>query len=272
MPNQTTQIILRNGNFIAQTVTETNIIDQEAALSALIKPVPLLVPSIGKFNGKNVHLVALTNTTSAAIVSLDELPFRSAFATPEWNTVLRRTGTTSIDLTNRVGENWSQCLYPECNPIPASVHQKTFPKEQTNFPWPAAWGRLFFLLRFEIIAGRLIAKKASLFSYREREFWMTDYPNVHSHGDVCMGAAYSADYENNKIFTQPLMAQVAFALTHFMSSDMNTDLSTSRTYIRYARKADESWLLPNTLPLNMHSDDYTNQILSTKYIHEFLSE
>ncbi len=222
MPSDHSEVLLRNGEFVLRSYAETSLGTQESYLRSLMQAQPTFVPNAFKTGTHHSHLVKVPQGDLTIVTKLDALPFRSAFGLdPNHPTLLRPTLR----------------LKPETGEIAL---------KDNTFPWPAAWGDLFFIETFGQTSSLHLPGLCYLVVFRGGEFYHPAYPNIYSDGGrICMGT----EWERSKAGSFTLVQEMYFhSYMSFFSTMMNTDLSTNDTFKFYARTTDEGnpWRAANS--------------------------
>ena len=218
MPNFLKQIILRDGEFIFQSITEEHLGAQDAYIRSLMPPVSIFAPRLFSLNS-GVHAM-FTPQNTYFITELTTLPFRTSF--------IPNIRTKCLNPTFRV------------QPIDGEVTVK-----DNDFPWPEAWGKLWFIVNTTRGEGNYWPAECYLISTRDGECFHTNYPNVyHSSGSICMGREWQGTFPQHGFVTG--LDAFSSSMTSFLTSAMNRDLVVANTSITYSRALAKphKWLQP----------------------------
>lgn len=203
------RVFLEEGEFVLETTSHRRLGSQDEYLESLFANRYTVIPAALQIASESAHMLVGANE-AIVFMRLKNLPFRTAF-------------TLSDD---------ANLLFPTYH-IEPETGEVTF--KDNIFPWPETWGSLWFTETFVLGGGTPRPGSCYLVSYREGEFYHTNYPNIFNNdGRVCMGRDWDSCPHGN----QPTVAQrFMHAYMSFVNTPMNSDLRTNHTASAYARHA-----------------------------------
>lgn len=208
-----TEIILKDGNFVRRTISESFLGSQETVISQLAEQASIMLPKFMPFGSGHIHL--LTNKRQMVMITeLTELPFSTYF---------------QIDSSrlNRL--------------IPVFSNQRGSVKIDQKWPVNAdAIGRCFFAFLFDLNEGAAFPNKPYLFQYYKKELFSLPYPNIYEDGRICMGP----DWERNKGRHKDVMSEFIAAHSSFHATVATEHLVSGYTYELFSVDLESKWIVP----------------------------
>jgi hypothetical protein len=211
MPD-TTQIVLKDGNFIRQTITEEILGSQEHVLAACSTTAGIYIKNAMPYGNKQLDLI-VSRREIVAIVELDKLPFKTYFELLDSDPTI---------------------LVPVLLP-----HRGTI---MIDDPWkPGDVGKLIFALKFtRNDDGVNLPNNCYFWIVADGELRKLPYPNTYEDGRICMGNEWQASA--NKGGVVPSMIH---AVDTFFSTAMNKDLQNFNMRYVFNRKVEGGWNPPD---------------------------
>lgn len=211
------EVIIKDGRFIRRVISEQDLGAQDHILASLVESQNIMLPNFTNFGGSPVHL--LTNGNKMLMCTeLSKLPFK-AFVKPNASEPL-----TLLDL----------CFHPVRGAI----------SFEESWAMQKDYGKLLFAIYMTRPAGGTwTVGAAHLLIYRNKNLYSPPYPNVYDNSTICMGPQWSNDVRDNSS-KKDIMVNLAEAVTAFMSTNMNGDLTCELTEDMFVRNAD-GWLYPS---------------------------
>lgn len=213
MSGTTSEIILKDGQFMRRDTTEYSLGQQDAILQQLVDQQPIMLPYFMPFGDQKLHLL-ISKTSIVVATELKQLPFKT------WWKLL----PGGKDLT----PTWTDTGLRGCVRI--------------DDPWvmPANLGQLIFAVKFARGTGRPTPENGLLYVYRNKELFHLPYPNNYEDGRICMGD----EWDRNRATGKDLVSDFLHAHTSFHSTIANSHLIVpGRTDLLFKRNLD-GWITP----------------------------